>query len=122
MKNFSIKTAAVAAFVTCACGISAYGAIDLSTCLDDCKTKRTSSQPCCCPSGTKVTTHTCPTGWIYDYDDAADDYICQRNPTTGSDTKGIYTQNYGTCEATTGTCDGYKPSTSHATTCFCLSN
>ena len=61
-----------------------------------CLANTTASMPCCCPTGGTgvVTMYECPVGWIY----SVDLRICVRSSTTGSDSSGYYTQNYGTCE------------------------
>ena len=63
----------------------------------------------CCPNGRQGETHSCPSGWLYNaiYDE------CRRSATSGSDSKGSYTQNYGTCDPDTTyySCFEYTTST-----------
>ena len=78
----------------------------LSVCLtfENCSNRATASMPCCCRTGETgggITTYRCPTGWLNVSG------TCKRNPTTGSDAKGSYTQNYGTCSPTATTTDTY---------------
>ncbi len=71
---------------------------------------------CCCPTGSTGTLNTCPTGWTYD----AFTSLCERSGTTGSDTKGYYTQSYTTCEPTTVTYDCYSgTNTPSGLSCIC---
>ena len=51
----------------------------------------------CCPNGKQGTNYTCPSGWLY-YSTYGE---CRRGATSGSDSKGSYKQNYGTCAPTT---------------------
>lgn len=46
----------------------------------------------CCKTGRTGTVTSCPTGWTADSSGT-----CTRNSVSGSDSKGWYTQNYGTC-------------------------
>ncbi len=51
----------------------------------------------CCPNGDYMLEYSCPNGWIHN----ALTHVCSRASTTGhSDSKGYYTQEYGTCNAT----------------------
>ena len=63
----------------------------------------------CCPTGRQGEKHSCPSGWSYNaiYDE------CRRSATSGSDSKGSYTQNYGTCDPDTTyySCFEYTTST-----------
>lgn len=120
MKIIQLKTTAFAVLTVCTLGNTAHGALSMDMCFDACKSKVTSLLPCCCPTGTKVTTYDCPSGWNININNTE----CSRPASTGSDTKGTYTQNYGTCAPTTGTCDGYKLSerntgSSSGAVCFC---
>lgn len=98
----------------------------LLTCqtLSNCSLNTTTDFPCCCKTGETGTTYECPTGWTWSTAKA----LCQRASTTGTDTKGTYTQTYGTCSySSTSTYDCYTPSSSTATNpdgtaCRCTTN
>ena len=70
----------------------------------------------CCPTGKQGTSYTCPTGWSYNvlYDE------CRRDATSGSDSKGSYTQNYGTCAPTTTTYACYEVTSNPPSPISCL--
>ena len=70
----------------------------------------------CCKTSTQ-TRYTCPTGWIPNMTTG----VCSRVATTGSDTRGTYKQNYGTCQGSRTTQDCYTWSsvnTGGCTLCF----
>lgn len=48
----------------------------------------------CCPNNNYKLTYSCPSGW------SLSETTCSRNSTTGSDDTGYYTQEYGSCTAT----------------------
>lgn len=50
----------------------------------------------CCPNGKYTTRYACPENYTLSYLDNT----CSRSSTSGSDNTGYYTQNYGTCDAT----------------------
>jgi len=64
-----------------------------------------SCQKYCCETGETGTKNSCPTGWS-----AGIDGTCSRSSVSSSDSKGWYTQEYGTCAATVTTYDCYTPS------------
>ena len=70
----------------------------------------------CCPNGKQGTSYTCPTGWSYNvlYEE------CRRDATSGSDSKGSYTQNYGTCAPTTTTYACYGVTSNPPSPISCL--
>jgi len=50
----------------------------------------------CCPNGNYMVDYRCPDGWLHN----TITHTCSRTGTTGlSDSKGYYTQEYGTCNA-----------------------
>ncbi|MDO5011920.1 MAG: hypothetical protein Q4E56_00145 [Pseudomonadota bacterium] len=59
----------------------------------------------CCKNGDIQTDYDCPTGWFYD--EILDG--CRHLVDSGSDSTGYYTQNYGTCDASSTTYDCYEP-------------
>ena len=92
--------------------INAIAATDLpiSACSDSSQCVRSAMLNCheyCCKTGLTGTKKTCPDGWTVN---AAG--TCRRSSVSGSDSKGWYTQNYGTCDATVTTYDCYIPSDS----------
>lgn len=73
---------------------------------------------CCCPTGTTGPGVKCPDGWYA----AINSTTCRRASTTGTDIKGTYTQEYGTCSGTATTIACYTLSQSGADTsgdCMC---
>ncbi len=60
----------------------------------------------CCLTGETGTEKTCPSDWSLSLDKST----CTRTATTGSDAKGYYTQNYGTCDPDITTYNCYKTS------------
>ncbi len=77
---------------------------------ETCRNIANATFPCCCPTGETGTSYSCPTGWarqvnVSDPDDAG---TCTRRATTGSDIKGTYTQEYGTCAPTASTYNCYE--------------
>lgn len=105
MKKYLIAGTAVA-FATLAVPIMPAGALGPTLCMDVQTCVSSPSCPSgsyCCPNGKQGTNYNCPTGWSYNllYDE------CRRSATSGSDSKGSYTQNYGTCAPTTTTYECY---------------
>ena len=75
----------------------------------DCMNQCSSRTGWCCPNGRQGQKLSCPLGWSYNtiYEE------CRRSATSGSDSKGSYTQNYGTCDPDTTyySCFEYTTST-----------
>ncbi len=72
---------------------------------------------CCCPTGLTGEDVECPDGWA-----AAMGTTCRRVSTTGTDIKGTYTQEYGTCSGTLTTVACYKFTQSDDGTGDCICN
>lgn len=83
-----------------------------------CLKKLGSEAGCCCPTGFTGEDVQCPYGW----DTALDSDTCRRESTTGTDIKGTYTQEYGSCSGTltTVSCHQLAPSGASASgDCMC---
>ena len=74
---------------------------------------------CCCPTGRTGTAIECPSGWSTGLIGST----CKRDSTTGTDTKGTYTQEYGTCSGTSTKIPCYMTYSMDASNvtdeCFC---
>ncbi len=66
----------------------------------------------CCPNGDYVLNYSCPLWWT------ASGTTCRRNGTSGSDDTGYYTQNYGTCAASSTRIDCCNVSTGSSISCI----
>ncbi len=87
--------ATIVAFAAYAPPVSA--ALTLCQEASDCMTGCSTLYPYCCPTGETGTKYTCPSGWYRNLSSG----LCTRNATNGDDSKGYYTQNYGTCSPET---------------------
>jgi len=90
MKNHLTVLFAALCAPWCACYA---GQVDLCTTTQSFSKSCTTGQQCC-PNNNYMLAYSCPSGW------AVSGTTCVRTGISGSDDTGYYTQNYGTCAAT----------------------
>ena len=117
--NFARAVFALCAIVACGLmPVSAYSAaVDCMTSSAAYNITSCDGFPCACPTGETATTYSCPSGWIYD----SMLELCTRSSSTGTDSTGTYTQNYGTCSPSTSSYDCYTTAMSDSGSCMCRS-
>lgn len=119
MKKYLIAGTAVVFATLGAVPIMPAGAVMPTLCLSvtDCPNAiNCVSGSYCCMTGERGTRYECPTGWTYN----ALSGECRRGATSGSDSKGSYTQNYGTCAPTTSTYACYEITSNPPSPISCL--